>query len=367
MRRAFLMFRQIFSFRLMFFYIGKLIDLFFYKRGKTGSPIRLQIELVSWCNLKCDFCILSELEREKKLMSFESFKKIIDEANAKYLQLSGIGETFLHPEIDKIMHYAKSRGCFVKITTNGLPINEKWARAIVDSGIDMLDVSIDTTDPELYKKIRGANFSKVIGNVKMVYDYRNEKKSKLKIRAKNIYNENNIHNLPDDLKNITQLPFDTILLDWVVDMYEGSTHKTVNKEYNKTLDKAIETAHSINRPDMANAVKILKATIYKKDRPDKVCYEPFYAPYITVDGEITPCCKAGMWILQKDENMKTFSFGNILNNKFNEVWNGEKAVSIRNNVLSNRNKFGYCKSCIFDENSLFRAIYKTSSTIIYRK
>ncbi|MBI4947482.1 MAG: radical SAM protein [Bacteroidetes bacterium] len=365
MRYALLMLGKFFRFKDIFFYLKKIIDFIFYKYLSIAPPIKLQIELASFCNLKCSFCVLSEIKREKKLMPLDDFKKIIDESGARYIQLSGVGETFLHPDCIEMLKYAKSKTQFVKVTTNGLVITEEMAKGIVDSGLDMLDVSIDTTDENLYKEIRGAKLEKVLGNIKTVFNYRNQKKSNLKIRAKNVYNEKNIYNLPKDIEKLDSLPFDEALFLWIADLYEGSTHSTVKKEYIGVLNEAIDVAKKIRRPDLVKNVKILIDIVWTKSVPveKRVCYEPLYAPYITVDGDLIPCCTSAMWVLQNEKNMLQMTMGNVIKNHFMEVWKSVHAINVRKKVLAERQNFALCKDCLFDENYFLKFVYKIAKQI----
>ena len=107
--------------------------------------------------------------------------------------------------------------------------------------------------------------------------------------------------------------------------------------------------------------------LFAKNHRAKVCFEPLYAPYVTVDGDLIPCCKSVMWILQDEKNLQVFQMGNVLQQYFNEVWNNEDAVRVRRNVLENRRHFAMCKVCEFDQHRIFKYIHQFSSTYIYRK
>ncbi len=352
----------------LLFYIKKIRDLFFYQSANVSPPIRLQIEPVSYCILKCEFCVLSQIKREHKLMPFDGIKKIINESGAKWIQLSGIGETFIHPDIIKIMRYIKSQGKILKITSNGILMGEDICRGIVDAGVDYIDISIDTTNKELYRKIRGVEMDKVLQNARYLYDYRNTKKSKLIISAKHVYNDENIKDLPQDVENLVNMTFDEVFFSWIMDVYEGSSSSSLKKEYLPIIRNAINKARNLNRLDMVKSLKLLIENyyLYTTEINDKVCYDPVYAPYVTVDGDLTVCCKSGMWILQDKKNLEAHKMGNVLEEHFMDVWNSKTAIGLRKNVLDNRKNFGMCRSCVYDQPKLFKSIYNIASKYIYR-
>jgi hypothetical protein len=53
-----------------------------------------------------------------------------------------------------IEYAARNSGVFVTLTTNGTIMNEKRTQRLLDSGVHMIDVSIDAFTPETYAKVR---------------------------------------------------------------------------------------------------------------------------------------------------------------------------------------------------------------------
>lgn len=98
-----------------------------YKDKLPEFPFIVDVELTNHCNLRCIFCGQQAMTREKGYMSEEIFKKIVDEC-AEYstpIRMIRWGEPFLHPKIFEFCEYAKSKGLWVHITTNGLLLDDK--------------------------------------------------------------------------------------------------------------------------------------------------------------------------------------------------------------------------------------------------
>ena len=75
----------------------------FISGPKTGKPFKVKFESSTLCNLKCVMCPLtSGLTRKRGVLKFENFKKIFDEIRVPYLNLTGLGEPFMNPEIFSI-------------------------------------------------------------------------------------------------------------------------------------------------------------------------------------------------------------------------------------------------------------------------
>jgi len=51
--------------------------------AKASIPVDVAIETVAFCNLRCIMCPQKNLARERGAMSFELFKKIINEVAAE--------------------------------------------------------------------------------------------------------------------------------------------------------------------------------------------------------------------------------------------------------------------------------------------
>ena len=89
------------------------------------------------------------------------------DGNCKYIRYTSNGEPLIHPEGYKMVKYAvDNSGTFVCLTTNGTIMREKKTRQLLDSGIHMIDISLDAYLPRTYSKIRvGGDLEKTRANV----------------------------------------------------------------------------------------------------------------------------------------------------------------------------------------------------------
>lgn len=92
----------------------------------------LCFEIIESCPNECKFCSSNSCINKQQIISFEDFKRVIDYFISKggigELSLSG-GEPFLHPDIFKMVEYAKSFNIRTVIFTSGikrpLPVPEE--------------------------------------------------------------------------------------------------------------------------------------------------------------------------------------------------------------------------------------------------
>lgn len=104
------------------------------------------------CNLNCDFCFW---ERKEAPATFESVKHIINEINksgARKITFSG-GEPTCAPTLLKALEYANKKGLETILHTNGLLIDEKFARKIAPF-VSRISLSVDGSNEKVTIKMR---------------------------------------------------------------------------------------------------------------------------------------------------------------------------------------------------------------------
>src|SRR5262249_13216422 len=84
------------------------------------------------------------------------------------LWLHFLGEPLLHRDLAHMIGFAKDAGIpEVGLSTNGVSLHGKLADALLASGLDRLECSIDADDPESYLAMRGRDhFDRVLPNVR---------------------------------------------------------------------------------------------------------------------------------------------------------------------------------------------------------
>lgn len=120
----------------------------------------LCFEIIEKCPNNCKFCSSNSCYDKDKIISFEKFKEVIDyfmsNGGIEELSLSG-GEPFLHPDLLKMVAYAKSYGIRVVVFTSGvrksIPLTVEEKKYYVNSLEDLLcDIDGFENDNEFLKK-----------------------------------------------------------------------------------------------------------------------------------------------------------------------------------------------------------------------
>ncbi|MDP2750209.1 MAG: radical SAM protein, partial [Nanoarchaeota archaeon] len=122
------------------------------------------------CNCKCEFCnIWQDKEnfklKEQSLAEIANNLRDLKKLHVKLIDFTG-GEPLLYPNLIEALKLAKKKGFRTTITTNCL-LYPKYARALKGL-VDLLAISLDSTDEEKHNKIRGVKtFDKVIDTIKL--------------------------------------------------------------------------------------------------------------------------------------------------------------------------------------------------------
>lgn len=168
----------------------------------------MDFELNATCNLRCPMCPLSvESNSNKKQyqIPFELFCEIIDEGVSKGLssiRLNYLNEPLLREDLEYFIKYAKSKGILdIYFSTNGMLLNKQRIKSLIESGLDRIQISLDTCSEEIYNKMRpGGNYQKVINNIQELTNIKKETNNLTPlVRVNFVRTEINEHKLEDFL------------------------------------------------------------------------------------------------------------------------------------------------------------------------
>jgi len=122
--------------------------------------ISLRISITNRCNVNCIYCHHDGmLNSSSEMTPDEIFQicRIAKKIGVDKIRISG-GEPLVRRDIVEIIEKINSIGFKdISITSNGILL-EKYAKALKDAGLDRINVSLDTLNPDTYKKITGKDY-----------------------------------------------------------------------------------------------------------------------------------------------------------------------------------------------------------------
>lgn len=265
---------------------------YLWNSSKSYKLTSINLEVTNNCNLKCSICLVSYgMKREKGMIDFALFKKIIDDnPQLEFILLFQWGEPLLHPKICEMIKYAKERKIRTMLTTNGTLLDDGLTNRIIKSGLDRITFSVDGIN-QTYEKIRGFDYLQLEKIVKRFKRIKETLNSPIKIDISMVVTRE------------TEQDVAAYLSRW---------------------QREVDRVQLIPQLDYSNSTR------------KKKCRELWRGAMVVLwDGRVVPCCA------DYDAQMV---IGDAKRESLRKIWNGERIICLRQS--HNRgNFFGLCKTC----------------------
>lgn len=181
--------------------------------------MRLNIDVTNHCNKACSICPMKDRYKTHYFpmgfMDLKLYTDIIDQLpKGTEVDFHKDGEPLLHKDISWMIAYARGKGMFTHLVTNGILLGEH-KESIVNSGLDLLTVSIieNIPDKSINEFMRYKGDRKPLTQLK-AYEYISD----LPLHDKVI--KGNLHNWTDDETRESRKPCSK-LLNYAAVNYDG--------------------------------------------------------------------------------------------------------------------------------------------------
>jgi MoaA/NifB/PqqE/SkfB family radical SAM enzyme len=224
------------------------------------GPFTLFIEPTNHCNLACDFCPQKSQKRPLGFMSTEVFERLILDAKNSQVQkinLFFLGESLMHKGLFHMIRKTGEAGIQSRLNTNASFLNEDKAQQLLDAGLNLLTISFEGVNQEVYENLRiKGNYKVTLKNIQHILDLKRRLGAKTKITIE-------IIELPETLPYLDKFQSQMIGLG----------------------------ADQVHRKVYRNWVGYLKAqkNISLEDEYS-VCSYPWRSMAVLWDGTFVPCC-----------------------------------------------------------------------------
>ncbi|MFA6215553.1 MAG: radical SAM protein [Patescibacteria group bacterium] len=303
-------------------------------------PKYAQIEPTNRCNQRCIMCPRNDqMDVPLGDLTLENFKSILKQIpTLTDIQLNGLGEPLLNNDIFEMIKCAKSKNINITVTSNLALATSEKAKKLVAAGPDLLKISMDSTDPEIYHSIRNGNLEDAITGIKNVIRAKKEAGSKKpSIWFNSIIMNKNVDGLIKILKLAEELGVDMVRFK-PIDTFDLYSDRDLLVERNKLIERikvADEESKKIKiRHNLSHLIK--NFSTYYRPQTDLPCFSPWYELYIQYYGGVRLCCEF---------YSKKYDIGNMFEESFKSVWNGKKMQQIRAEFKKGHILFPVCKTC----------------------
>jgi MoaA/NifB/PqqE/SkfB family radical SAM enzyme len=255
-------------------------------------------------------------------MPFELFKKVADRiTGVKLVTLTGWGEPFIHPDIFEMISCCKDRGQKVKLTTNGVLVDESIQKKIIESGLDSITFSLEDFQG---KSEEGHRSRKTVENLRGLLRLRKDQKPEVVIQT--TIHEGKQEDLYELIGLGAEIGADRINLSRLDLRFDASLRRPSPREEEAIFhaaeqlgrEKGIEVdfiPYAVSRGSERFAYRMLRKLLHRCGR---YCLRLYDYLYINLKGEATPCC-----------SLPLYSLGNVLNEELKAIWKGESLNNFR--------------------------------------
>lgn len=328
------------------------LDYLLLRSGRAFPPVHLTLELTHRCNLACHMCDL--YGRREEIASIRSKREehggelgvgLVEKLCASFGALKpvlsfGGGEPLMNPRAVGMIRHAKSKRFVCTLTTNGTLL-ARHARDLVESGLDSIVLSVDGPE-EIHDSIRGVRgtFARAREGALEVARWKRETgRVKPRLRVNCTINSRNASVLGSMPAVAGGFGAESLLFShlWFWDREIVERHNRACGDFCPVVEQNVHELDLIDPAVVARelararaagtgmAVKCLpeldggEIRRYYTERADPVtrtaCRAAWLSAFFMPSGELLPCLD--------------YSYGNLNERPFAELWNGQRARAFR--------------------------------------
>jgi MoaA/NifB/PqqE/SkfB family radical SAM enzyme len=276
-------------------------------------------------------------------LTWPEFRTVVDRFPVlDRVLLHGIGEPLLNRDLPRMVAHLKERGASVLFNSNAIALGVRLGRALIDARLDELRVSLDATTPETYARVRGVDaFAKVVANLERFAGTKREMRaSHPQVSLWFTALRDNIDEIPSLIPLAQRVEAAAIHLQRLV--YNGLGLATAEQSlFGRLREREAELLHHVEAAATAAGIVFdgsgaataeVSLTPTHADRPWSACRRPWSLVYVTVHGNVLPCCIAPFIT----RHYAGIILGNLHRQSLEEVWEGRPYLDFRSAIQTDR-------------------------------
>lgn len=304
-----------------------------------------QIEVTSRCLTRCVMCPRVALADQWQEMDlpWEAFQRIARAfQRTQHVHLQGWGEPLLHPRLFEMIAVAKTAGCRVGLTTNGMRLDLDTGKRLLDLDLDLMAISIAGASRHTHENVRvGSDFPLILENVSRLLTLRaGQGRKGPKVEFSYLMTQTNFTELPQAVELAASLGVDELYannLDYVVTAAHDRLRLFGRPELREGAVRIVEEARGrARRADIAfRAYPLdLEEVAVCEAHPTKILF-------VSCDGWVSPCtyltlpgqAEIPRRFQGRQVRVPTVRFGNVLEQDCTKIWDSEAYRAFRRQFL----------------------------------
>lgn len=283
-------------------------------------PHFLSLCLTTRCNLSCFICRRENFKGTD--VAFDDFVKLADAIRHAYvIDVTGWGEATTYPFFFEVVEFIIERNpkAMIRLTTNGTRLTPKIAHAL-SGHIDRIIISLNAAREETYYaqvsygRVTNHSFEKTLDAIRgFMADLHTNDRERLTLHF--VAHTGNFREIPEFVRMAANLGITVVSVgNYMVSIPDHAKYVLlhVRDEYDRIIEQALREAET-------KGISLYARTFSEPPPlPSSRCFEPFSSCYVTIGGDVSPCCFAG-----------DHSMGNVFSESFESVWFGNAYKALR--------------------------------------
>lgn len=253
-------------------------------------------------------------------MTPESFRQILHSLGEQVntLLLYYMGEPFLCKGVYQMISHAAQKGLYVSVCTNGELLDP---HALIESGVSEVSFQIGGLSQLTHEQYRvGGNLNKTLENLAETVRIKRQRQARTRIIVGFIVMKHNEHEIAEVAKLGGEL---------------GVTVQAISPCV-RNIEQGDQYLPESDRYWYYDRESFKQGVLRPRKKPHNRCWWIYYSTVITWDGFVVPCCR---------DAQADYVMGNVLEQDFKEIWNGEPYKNFRRKIREQQDQVGLCRLC----------------------
>jgi len=297
-------------------------------------PAEMDLYLTQRCNMNCCYCFVeSEPKTLKNELDYKEFIRVLEEAAALGVlrcTFTG-GEPTLNKSFIELIARCVSLGMHAALATNGTNLSAGALSKLKDAGLGSIQVSLDTFNPDIFKKMTRASFAcgAVIDSIKEAAS------CGIPLSVKAVLIKNNISSAGEFIDRCAGLGVKDIRLRNFEPSLQGRGESPyfISENDLENLKNVVESKRRLFGQEIKITL-ILSGEKWGQGR-FRCCRHALSGLGILANGDVTVCDRFG--------HDKRMVIGNVRKQPLSKIWKSEKHLSIFRPARDKVSKV--CASC----------------------
>lgn len=304
--------------------------------NSTKTPTLAHLVLTYKCNNNCPWCFAKSLKKPVEELSFNQWKQVIDrliDIGVSQYALTG-GEPTESKDFLKVVEYLKDKKVGQHCISNGRNFGKnELAKRFRDAGGENIYITINSPDQKEFKYLAGGDYLK-----ETVEGIRACTKAGLYVGT-----NTTLTKLNSDIETLKRLIMWLSTLgvrsigfdDFICKGWEGNEIKLPFKEIGKLIEELEPIVTKLDIEFMFySPINLCEVSKDVQEKFGGRCGAGFAGITVIPNGEVKPC------------QVTDFVCGNILKDKWEDIWNDERMVFFRTLKYIKEYAPKKCQKCI---------------------